>query len=219
MGFIPQITCRHCGKKYSALHSRCPYCKTRHVKQTSRTTPTTASARPGSAAAKRTAANTRWQFIFGCVLIVAVIVAVIVLISASLGPKETAQTTPTPPPEPTIAVTSVTITFINQPVGESFTQRVEWDPIQLGANVYPVEALEQAKVTWRSSNKDVCTVDETGLVTAIASGKCEIICECGGVAAHVGMVQLGQTVIFALDLGQGAQLCKILHRGMPPSIE
>ena len=205
MGFIPQITCRHCGKKFSALHSRCPYCKTRHVKQSSRTTPTTASARPGTAAAKRAETNTRWQFIFGCVLVVAVIVAVIVLISASLDPRESAQTVETPPPvdvttpppttppptptpEPTIAVTSVTITFINNPVGESFTQRVEWAPIDLDVIVYPVEALEQATVSWRSSDTAVCTVDQDGVVTAVASGKCEIICECGGIAAKVNVL-------------------------------
>ena len=26
MGFIPEITCRRCGNKYSAIHSRCPSC-------------------------------------------------------------------------------------------------------------------------------------------------------------------------------------------------
>lgn len=205
MGFIPQITCRHCGKKFSALHSRCPHCGTRHVKQTSRTTPTTASVKTGTAAASRADTNTRWQFIFGCILVVAVIVAVIVLISASLGPREPAQPavttpppvevttppptpSPTPTPEPTVPVTSVTITFLNSPVGESFTQRIEWAPIQLGADVYPTEALETAKVVWRSSDKDICSVDETGLVTALSSGKCEIIAECGGVAAHVNVL-------------------------------
>ena len=204
MGFIPQITCRHCGKSYSALHSRCPHCGTRHVKQSARSTPSTPQMRSGSAAAVRADANTRWQFIFGCILVAAVIIAVIVLITASLGPKEPSTPvetvapvevttppptpSPTPTPEPTIPVTSITITFLNSPVGESFTQRIEWAPIQLGADVYPTEALEKAKVSWRSSDKEICTVDETGLVTAVGSGRCEIIVECGGVAAHVNVL-------------------------------
>ena len=28
MGFIPQITCRHCGKKFSGIYNRCPHCGT-----------------------------------------------------------------------------------------------------------------------------------------------------------------------------------------------
>ena len=43
MSFIPEITCRSCGKKFSALRGRCPHCGTRHVKQTMRTTPATAT--------------------------------------------------------------------------------------------------------------------------------------------------------------------------------
>ena len=198
MGFIPQITCRHCGNKYSAIHSRCPGCGTRRVRQTTHSTSTTASTRPGSAAAARANSNTRWQFIFGCILIVAVIVAVIILVSASIGspgkaPVETPPVVevttpppttppPTPSPEPTVAVTSVTITFLGDPVSD-FTQRVEWAPIDLNADVYPTEALTTAELQWRSSNEEVCTVDADGIVTAVGSGSCEIIAECGGVAA------------------------------------
>ena len=57
--------------------------------------------------------NTKWQFIFGCVLIVLVIVAVIVLISASLGPTSKPVETPeptvevTPPPTPSPPISAV----------------------------------------------------------------------------------------------------------------
>ena len=203
MGFVPQITCRHCGNKYSAIHSRCPSCGTRRVRQTTHSTATTSSVKSGTAAAARANSNTRWQFIFGCILIVAVIIAVIVLISASIGgnSKEPVETPPlvevttapptmppaTPSPEPTIAVTSVTITFLGDPVTE-FTQRVEWAPIDLNADVYPTDALATAKLQWRSSNEDVCTVDEEGVVTAVGSGRCEIIAECGGIAAKCNVI-------------------------------
>jgi len=198
MGFIPQITCRHCGNRYSAIHSRCPNCGTRRVRPTTHSTQTTTSVRPGTAAAARANSNTRWQFIFGCILIIAVIIAVIVLISASLGGgnKEPVETPPlvevttpppttappTPTPEPTVPVTSVTITFLGDPISE-FTQRIEWAAIDLNADVYPTDALTTATLEWRSSNESVCTVDEEGIVTAVGSGRCEIIAECGGVAA------------------------------------
>lgn len=85
MGFIPQITCRHCGKTFSGIHNRCPHCGAHRVKQSGRTPSTTASVRAGSAANARANSNTRMQFIFGCTLVALVIVAVIILISVSLG--------------------------------------------------------------------------------------------------------------------------------------
>ena len=213
MGFIPEITCRRCGTKYSAIHSRCPSCGApRKQPAAARTTaapsaPAASAAPTGEPAANRPRAgkaaalfnsNTQWQFIFGCILIVQVIVAVIILISSSLGPTSkpvetpeptvevtpppTPTPTPTPTPEPTIPVTSVSITFLGSPLKE-FTQRIGADPLQLKADVYPVEAVTTAKLEWRSSDESIITVDETGLVTAVGPGWAEIIAECGGVAA------------------------------------
>ena len=209
MGFIPEITCRNCGNKYSAIHSRCPSCGTPRKQTASRApapaesaeTPAAENA-PRKSTSGRTVplfnSNTKWQFIFGCILIVLVIVAVIILISASLGPAskpvETPDPTvevttpppatpsPTPTPAPTIPVTSVSITFLGSPLTE-FTLRTTNDPLQLKADVYPVEAVTTAKLEWRSSDESIVTVDETGLVTAVGPGWAEIIAECGGVAA------------------------------------
>ena len=198
MGFIPQVTCRHCGKKYSAIYGRCPSCGTRRVKQTSRAAVTTAGARPGTAANARSGMNAKWQFIFGCVLIVAVIAAVIVLITASLGgdkkpapvettppvvtqtpqPTPTPEPTPTPTPEPT--VTSITITFLGSSIpNNEFTIHMG-QTIDLDATVYPVES--EATVTWRSENESICTVDQDGVVTPTGAGWGKIIAECGGIA-------------------------------------
>ena len=218
MGFIPEITCRRCGNKYSAIHSRCPSCGAPRKQQTGRvpapgntegaapveeqaSSPTVRPSAGKSTAGKAAAlfnSNTKWQFIFGCVLIVLVIVAVIVLISASLGPAAkpvetpeptvevtpppTPSPTPTPTPEPTIPVTSISISFLGSPLKE-FTQRIGADPLQLKADIYPVEAVTTAKLEWRSSDESIVTVDETGLVTAVGAGWAEIIAECGGVAA------------------------------------
>ena len=198
MGFIPEITCRRCGNKYSAIHSRCPSCGAPRKQPAAGRAPAAApdqSAQPGQSAPSaerrpasgkpaggRAAAlfssNTKWQFIFGCILIVLVIVAVIVLISASLGPASK----PVETPEPTIPVTSVSITFLGSPLKE-FTQRIGADPLQLKADVYPVEAVTTAKLEWRSSDDSIITVDETGLVTAVGPGWAEVIAECGGIAA------------------------------------
>ena len=208
MGFIPEITCRRCGNKYSAIHSRCPSCGAPRKQTPERAPAPERTEQPAAAPAQRRSrsaktlplfnSNTKWQFIFGCILIVLVIVAVIILISASLGPASkpvetpeptvevtpppTPTPTPTPPPTPTIPVTSVSITFLGSPLKE-FTQRIGADPLQLKADVYPVEAVTTAKLEWRSSDEKIITVDETGLVTAVGPGWAEVIAECGGVAA------------------------------------
>ena len=197
MGFIPQITCRHCGKKFSGIYGRCPHCGTRRVKQTSRTPATTNSVQQGTAANERANYNARWQMIFGAILVVAVVVAVIVLITSSLDPsaKEPEPTPPettpiitTPPPtdppetpDPTPYVTSIVIVtnYNHQPISE-FTQRIEWAPTDLDADIYPTETI--AEVTWRSSDESIVTVDEDGVVTAVGSGWAEVIAECGAVA-------------------------------------
>lgn len=219
MSFIPDITCRHCGKKFSAIHSRCPHCGAKKVKQPGMPPPRAAAEpgaqrsgtsapsrapRGGGMAANLFQSNTRWQFLFGCILILLVIVAVIVLIATSLkGSKEPVETPPvntvevttpppttappTPTPEPTIPVSSVSITFLGDPIKE-FTQRLDWADIQLKAEVYPVEALADAKLEWRSTNEEVVTVDETGLVHAVGSGVAEVVAECGGIAASCKVV-------------------------------
>ena len=210
MGFIPDITCRHCGKKFTAIRSRCPHCGAQKVKNSGTLPPKTAADTAPKAAAptaKKGAgiaaalfqSNTRWQFLFGCILIVLVIVAVIILTSASLGkgaakPDETPPlpsievttpppTTPppTPTPTPTSPVTSISMTFLGSPIKE-FTIRVGDAPIQLKAEVYPVEAITTAELEWRSSDEAIITVDETGAVTAVGPGWAEVIAECGGQA-------------------------------------
>ena len=50
------------------------------------------------------------------------------------------------------------------------------ETLRLSAAVIPAYA-DDLTVVWRSSDEDVATVDETGLVTAVASGTCEITAE------------------------------------------
>ena len=213
MGFVPQITCRSCGTKFSALRGRCPKCGMRHVKQTGRTAPAAPSAapaapgasaarqRPASGGADRTSGT--WQLVFGLILVAAVIAAVIILIVASGNPPEAPPveipspsievttppppTTPMPSTPPPVTVTGLIITYGGRPLAfDPFTQKLS-SQIQLGVDVYPTEALAEYKVEWRCSDESVATVDENGLVTPVAVGECEIIAECGGVATKCGM--------------------------------
>lgn len=100
MSVIPKTECRRCGREFSALRSRCPYCGTTRVRAGDRVPPVTASEVPGTPAAERAEVNTRWQTIFGLLLLACVVLAVVVLITISLADAKelnssTAQNLPT----------------------------------------------------------------------------------------------------------------------------
>lgn len=59
---------------------------------------------------------------------------------------------------------------------------VRGDEIQLTAEVLPENAIEKT-VTWSSDNESVATVDETGLVKALAIGKANVSAQAGGKTA------------------------------------
>lgn len=85
MSVIPQVECKRCGKAFSSLRPRCPYCGTRRVKTGDRVPMTTASQNRGTPAAERAVVNTKWQMIFGLILLVAVVLAVITLVTIGLN--------------------------------------------------------------------------------------------------------------------------------------
>ena len=70
--------------------------------------------------------------------------------------------------EPSIPVTSVRL----QP--EKFQLQVGSNPVALTATIYPSNASNQ-RVSWRSTNPVIATVDEYGMVTAKSAGKTEIV--------------------------------------------
>ena len=100
MNIIPKVECRRCGREFSGLRSRCPYCGTTRVRAGDTVPPITASEVPGTPAAQRAEVNTRWQTIFGLLLLACVVLAVVVLITISLADAKeinssTAQNLPT----------------------------------------------------------------------------------------------------------------------------
>ena len=202
MSVIPKITCRRCGREYSGLRSRCPYCGTSRKKSAERIPLRTSSANAGTPAAEHAAVNTKWQLLFGGILLIAVVAAVIVLITVSLNAEKnssaavdptppatvssaapvttpTPTPTPTPPPTPTPSVTSVTITFLGSKRTE-FAAKVG-DEVQLSTTVYPT-GTDQT-VTWSSKDESVAKVSDKGVVTGVGKGTTTITAECGGVKA------------------------------------
>ena len=99
MSVIPKITCRRCGREYAGLGSRCPYCGTGRSKSAERIPLRTSSENAGTPAAEHAAVNTKWQLLFGGILLIAVVAAVIVLITVSLNAEKnsSAAVDPTPP--------------------------------------------------------------------------------------------------------------------------
>ncbi len=93
MGIIPKVTCRNCQQEYSALQIKCPHCGTRRIGVPHRSPSSTDSASQGSRAFLRLNEANRWQFIFGLVLLCAVVLAVVVLIAVSIkgGGEEAAR--------------------------------------------------------------------------------------------------------------------------------
>lgn len=186
MSVIPQVKCRRCGESFSALRSRCPNCGTRRVTQSGRTPSPTSSQVKGTAAYERAETNTRWQLIFGLILVVAVILAVIVMVSTSLSgldnqsgksnntvistpsptPVSTAPTVeppPTPTPTPTPTVEGITIQCFGTDVKDEFTMSMAREGgvgLQLQARVLPMEVFtaENTHVTWKSSDESLFTV-------------------------------------------------------------
>ena len=179
MSVIPQVKCRRCGESFSALRGRCPNCGTRRVTQSGRTPSPSSSQVKGTAAYERAETNTRWQLIFGLILVVAVILAVIVMVSTSLSgldsqsgksnnttittpsptPVNTVPTVeppPTPTPTPTPTVEGIAIQCFGTDVKDEFTMSMSRDPeITLQARVLPMEIFtaENTHVTWKSSDE------------------------------------------------------------------
>ncbi len=98
MGMIPQVTCRHCRKKYSKLKRHCPYCGLERVKQSTRTPVSTASTVKETSASQRVQSAAKYRMIFCAVILVAVVGCTIAMVSVSIsrsnaaGKQEASQT-------------------------------------------------------------------------------------------------------------------------------
>lgn len=215
MSVIPEVKCRRCGETFSSLRSRCPNCGTRRVTQSGRTPGTTPGTVRGTVAYERAETNTKWQIIFGLILVVAVILAVIVMVSTSLegadkakennnlltppvvtnAPPEVDQA-PTPPPTPTPTVESIRLMNFTNELGTDITMYVG-ETVSLTAQVLPL-TIEGAKVTWKSANEDIIkitVVDDLNCTLECLdhmAGGVEITAECLGITTTLRIYTNGQ---------------------------
>ena len=174
MSMIPEVQCRRCGQSFSALRTRCPNCGTRRVMQSGRTPAATPGTVKGTASYDRAETNTRWQLFFGLILVVAVILAVIVMVSTSLNGMDNESTTsrrsrstptpavvtedpalyietaPTPSPTPTPTVEAIKLFFYQTELTEEkggFTMHMGEDPLTVKASAYPADVFADASFT------------------------------------------------------------------------
>ena len=179
MPMIPEVKCRRCGETFSSMRSRCPNCGTRRVTQSSRTPSPTPGTVKGTAAYERAETNTKWQIIFGLILVAAVVLAVIVMVTTSLEGADVKQQQtvitppvvteyippieepPTPPPTPTPTVEGLRVMFYTTEIQSDFTIWVgESEEIDLTVQVMPL-TLQGLKVDWKSGNPDILKVEKT----------------------------------------------------------
>ena len=196
MSVIPEVKCRRCGESFSALRTRCPNCGTRRVSQSGRTPGATPGTVTGTASYERAETNTKWQMIFGLILVVAVILAVIVMVSTSLNgqdvggsritnpPTEAPSATPiyvieeapTPPPTPTPTVSEIKIFYYEKEL-EDFTMHEGDVPLTIKATVFPIEDFSDAKLTWRVDDDSVLKITPS---EDTKECKCEILARKNG---------------------------------------
>ena len=200
MGFIPRVTCRRCGREFTGIRGRCPYCGTRRLKQSDRVPGTTPGENADTPAGQRAVVNTKWQLLFGGILLVAVVIAVIILVSVGLNGAEKESPTlppvsatlppveapsPTPSPTPTPSLESITIYFLDKPLGDDFTLRVGDAALSMYVQTWPTTINVEGEVKWSSSDSSVATVEQDGndcKILAVGSGNCTITVECFGVS-------------------------------------
>ena len=203
MGMIPEVKCRRCGETFSSLRSRFPNCGTRRVAQSTRTPGTTPGTVRGTASYERAETNTKWQMIFGLILVVAVILAVIVMVSTSLDGADNVPSKVTPPvavtnqlpqieaaptasPTPTPSLEKIDIQFYTNSIETDFTLSKSEDAITLTAVPYPM-TVQGVRFTWSVSDDSMIQLTPSEdtqqcVVTGLAeSGSCKLTVEAFGV--------------------------------------
>lgn len=209
MSLIPEVKCRRCGESFSSLRSRCPNCGTRRVSQSGRTPAATPGTVRGTEAYERAAVNTKWQLIFGLILVVAVILAVIVMVSTGLNgadapaakatPTPAAESAaPTPPPAPTPTPTpppnveKISFQYYGTPLTE-FSIKVD-EVVPITAIVTPTDISD--KVTWSVDPDNEQYVELT--VDPENGNNCEVKC--------IAKIPAGGMKLYAELFGQKAEI-------------
>lgn len=201
MSIIPKTTCARCHRQYPSTRSSCPYCGEKKPRDLNRSVPVSDSAVRGTQASARAAENLNWQMIFGTIIVVAVLAAVIAIVSVGVngdmsaselqlensvsangdapegdvpGAASTAVPTVSPEPTPVPTPQSQVTSVAIMYLGSDmpgFTQYVG-DKVQLDVAFYPIN--NELTPEWSSSDESVATVDQTGMVTLVGEGNCVV---------------------------------------------
>lgn len=89
-------------------------------------------------------------------------------------------------------VPTVSICFLGTPKTDFTMNASNNETIQLTAVTNPADASKKA--VWSTTDGAIATVSETGLVTAISEGSCEVICRCGEASARCWVRVRGQRI-------------------------
>lgn len=209
MSFIPRVTCRRCGRQFSGIRGRCPYCGTRRVRQSDRVPNPTPGEDASTPSGQRAAVNARWQLIFGGILLVAVILAVVVLVSLSLNGTGTTKTTPTLPaysptnapptipatptvaPTPTPTVDSVTLYYGDEVMADDITL-IAGTPLTATIYVSPLTVtVPNEAIVWKTSDPSIVSIEVDSenpklcTMTPVSAGSCEVSVTVFGVSDKV----------------------------------
>ena len=202
MSLIPKTVCRRCHREFPSLRSRCPYCGTRKPQEVKRSLPESDSAVRGTRAARQASENINWQMVIGGVLLLLVIVAVVAIVSVNMSsrvaeteailleeesiPEVAAETTavpiptatPTPTPVPTPQITSISVTWLGQPLPNGV---IDFSGAQYDLDATPYPLMEDVVVEWYSTDESCATVDENGVVTIVGGygTQCDIVAKVG----------------------------------------
>ena len=203
------IHCDNCGEDYAATYRACPFC---HTGPDGKKVASRSSGSRSSRAGNRVRTNTRGGgyggprsplsivgIVLAVVLIVAAIVIVIVLAKSlfSGGDKDGQQPASTP---------SSSITSQEEPGGNTDepSQPVPPDGVSLDqteltltagttatlvASIDPVNWIGQ--VIWSTSDANIATVDQSGVVTFVNEGTCTISASAAGVTASCNVTCAG----------------------------
>ena len=173
--------------------------------QSARTPNTTPSTVKGTPAYERAETNTKWQIIFGLILVAAVILAVIVMVTTGLNGLDgngtsarvttppateappTIDAAPTPSPTPTPTVEAIKIFNFNNEIKTDFTMHMGDAPVSLKATAYPVEQFTNARFNWSCSDDSLMRItvsDDTSEckceILGTRNGGVKLTCECNG---------------------------------------
>lgn len=171
--------CEYCGTEYSSDRETCPLCG-KNEQEAHDAAPNPAKTEP----VQNSDRIPPWMWVMTCVLLaVAVLVGLIYFMVSMeyIGGKDDV--------EPAISVPVVETPVIVEPVDLSCKELTLSQTLltldELGSHVFltalpdPVDCEDE--VEFSSRDETIATVDESGMITAVAPGKTEILVACGSV--------------------------------------